>query len=285
MARRFTTLSTRLVSAGRVASTGFAPADHVSLSPADTSLVAVTPDGRLLKRPAAGGPAEDIAVIDRYDAAIYHPSGKAMVVVGQGEGENGGGGYGIYLADTNGAVQLTLAAAETSRHIESLAWTDDGHLVFAARHADRWDLHSLDLATGTIATLASTPAADQPVTNVVTSSFAGGGIAWQEGACGPGQVPATKMRIAGQLVALPPALGTAVPVGWLPDAPLVLLQRPAPCGGVKGEATKARSAGDVYTVRGSTVTKIASGAVDATVRVAHPTPPPLPTSIPSDAPI
>ena len=34
-----------------------------------------------------------------------------------------------------------------------------------------------------------------------------------------------------------------------------------------------------------TVTKIATGAVDATVRVAHPTPPPLPTSIPSDAPI
>ncbi|HEY4410043.1 MAG TPA: hypothetical protein VGO87_09180 [Acidimicrobiia bacterium] len=276
---------TRLVSVDRAASTGFAAADHVSISPADTSLLAVTTEGRLTKRPVAGGAAEDISVFGSYDAAVYHPSGQAMVVVGQGEGENGGGGYGIYLADTNGAIQLTLAAAETSRHIDSLAWTDDGRLVFAAQHADRWDLHSLDLATGTITTLASTTGPDQPITNVVTSPFAGGGIAWQEGACGPGRTPVTKLRLAGELIALPPALDSAVPVGWLPDASLVLLQRSAPCGGGTAKPATARSAGDVYTVRGPTVTKVATGATDATVRVAHPAPPPLPTHIPSDAPI
>jgi len=276
---------TRLVSAGKAAPTGFTPADHVSLSPAGVSLLAVTAQGGLMKRPAAGGPAEDIAVISGYDAAIYHPSGQAMVVVGQGDGENGSGGYGIYLADNNGAIQQTLAAAETSHHIGSLAWTDEGHLIFAAQHADRWDLHSLDLAAGTITTLASTTAPDQPITGVVTSPFAGGGIAWQEGACAPGRAPLTKMRLAGQLLALPPALATATPVGWLSDATLVLMQRPTPCGGGIGKSAAARSAGDVYTVRGTTVTKVATGAVDATVRVVHPTPPPLPTNIPSDAPI
>ena len=278
--------STRLVSAARVAATGFAPADHVVVSPADTSLLAVTADGRLEKRPEAGGPADDISVISGYDAAIYHPSGKGIVVVGQGDGENGSDGYGIYLADTNGAIQVTLAAAETSRHIESLAWTDDGDLVFAAQHADRWDLHRLDLSTGTLTTLASTGGPDQAINNVVTSPFAGGGIAWQEGACGPGgRAPVTKMRLAGQLIALPPTLDGAVPVGWLPDATLVMLARPAPCGGGTGATAKSRAAGDVYTVRGPTVTKIVSGATDASVRVAHPAAPPLPATIPSDAPI
>jgi hypothetical protein len=276
---------TRLVSPGRSAPTGFTPADHVSLSPAGTSLLAVTPDGRLMKRPTAGGAAEDIGVINSYDAALYHPSGQAMVVAGYGDGENASGGYGIYLADTTGALQGTLAAAETSRHIDSLAWTDDGHLIFAGQHTDRWDLHSLDLAAGTITTLASTTAPDQPITGVVTSPFAGGGIAWQEGTCASGRPPLTKMRLAGQLLALPGALATAVPVGWLGDATLVLLQRPGPCDAGIGKGAAASSAGDIYTVRGTTVTKVATGATDATVRVVHPTPPPLPTNIPSDAPI
>jgi hypothetical protein len=276
---------TRLVSAGPASPTGFTPADHVSLSPAGTSLLAVTPDGRLMKRPTAAGPAEDIGVINSYDAALYHPSGQAMVVAGYGDGENASGGYGIYLADTTGALQGTLAAAETSRHIDSLAWTDDGHLIFAGQHTDRWDLHSLDLAAGTITTLASTTAPDQPITGVVTSPFAGGGIAWQEGTCAPGQPLLTKMRLAGQLLALPAALATAVPVGWLGDATLVLMQRPGPCDAGIGKGAAASSAGDIYTVRGTTVTKVATGATDATVRVVHPTPPPLPTNIPSAAPI
>jgi hypothetical protein len=93
------------------------------------------------------------------------------------------------------------------------------------------------------------------------------------------------MRVAGQLLALPAALATAVPVGWLGDATLVLMQRPGPCDAGIGKGAAASSAGDIYTVRGTTVTKIATGATDATVRVVHPTPPPLPTNIPSAAPI
>jgi hypothetical protein len=269
---------TRTLRADGSSSTGYRDTDQVVWSPAGTSLLAVTGDGRLLKRPATGGPAQDMTFLNRYDTAVYHPSGRAIVAVGDGDSE---AGYGIYLADTTGALQATLADGETTHHIDALAWTSDGQLVFTAEHPNRWDLHRLDLTTGQLTTLASTLSPDEPITDVVTSPFPGGGIAWREGRCAAdGPPPVTKMVLAGQPIRLPATLASAVPIGWLPDDGLVFLHesscttRPTPT-----------SAGDVYVFRSGISTTVASGATGATVRAALPPPPLLPASIPSDAPV
>jgi hypothetical protein len=258
--------------------TGFGAGARVVLSPAGTSLVAVTVDGRLVKRPAAGGPETDMTVLDRYDSVVYHPGGQAIVAVGDGDSDQG---YGIYLADSTGAVQATLAAAETTRDIGSLAWTHDGALLFVARHADRTDLHRLDLASGELTTLASTAGADQPITDVVTSPFPDGGVSWRQGRCGAGPGLATRLTIAGEPVAVPDSLSSAAPVGWLPGAALVLVRDNDPC-----RPDRSRPAGgDVYVLRAGQVTRVAQAVAGASVRVAHPVPPPLPENVPSDAPI
>ena len=254
--------------------TGFAHGDQLAWSPVGKSLLAVTPTGDLLREPAEGGKPQDLTFLNRHEATIYHPSGRAIVSVGWGNE-----GYGIYLADTTGKLQATLAEGHTARHIGPLAWTNNADLVFAAQHDDRWDLHRLELGgAGQLTTLASTPGPNQPITDLAASPFSDGGVAWRQGDCANATL-ATKVLQAGHLLSIPPEVATATPTGWLPDGTLIL-QR-SPCH----DTHRAGSASVIYAFKDSHATPMRSVPGQATVRVALPPGPELPSSIASAGPI
>jgi len=252
--------------------TGFTGVDQVAWSrPAGSSLLAVTPGGALIKRPTSGGPARDITFLNRHESAIYHPGGQAIVSVGFLDG------YGIYLADNTGKPLATLARSETARHIGPLTWTAEGDLVFAAQHDDRWDIHRLVLATGRLSTLGSTGTATAAITDLVASPFASGDVAWRQRDCDAGTASTTVFE-GGNRVALPPAVGAATPLGWLPGGALELQRPRSICGPGGGR-------GDVYTFNHGTAIRLGVASRGVALRVALPPGPRLPATLPSDAPI
>jgi hypothetical protein len=250
----------------------FPGAREVAWSPTGRSLLAVSADGRLFKRPVDGGAPKEVTFLNRHDSALYHPGGRAIVSVG-----DGGNGYGIYLADATGKLLVALAAAETAHHLGPLAWRASGDLVFAAEHEDRWDLHELHLATGALQTLASTAGPADRIDTVVASPFPDSGVAWREADCTASRTAARVLSTGG--TPLPAEVAAARPAAWLPDGPLILSQADRPCTAV--HATDATT----YSFKDGRATRVASVSGVPAVRVAVPPGPALPSTIPSDAPI
>jgi hypothetical protein len=255
---------------------GLPAVDQLTWSPAGRSLLAVTPTGALIRKRAGVDKPQDITFLNRHETATYHPSGRAIVSVGEGNE-----GYGLYLADTDGKVLASLVEGETARHIGPLAWTENGDLVFAAQHDDRWDLHRLELGgAGRLTTLASTPSPNQPISDVVASVAPGAGIAWRQGDCADG-ILATHVLQRGRSLALSPEVATARPAGWLPDGTLVLQTT----GGTCRDAPRTIGEGDIYAVKDGHTTRIGSIPGRAAVRVALSPGPELPSPIASAGPI
>jgi hypothetical protein len=256
--------------------TGFTDKDQLTWSPAGRSLLAVTPKGELLREPSAGGKPEDLTFLNRHETTLYHPSGRAIVSVGDGTE-----GYGIYLADTTGHLLATLAEGHTARHIGPLAWTANGDLLFAAQHDDRWDLHRLQLGgAGALTTVASTPSTNQPIGDLVASPFPDGGVAWRQGDCTHATLT-TKVLRNSQPVPLPPELATATPTDWLADGTLVLQTDTPTCP----PTHRARPRGTVYAFKDGHPTPVASTPSEAAVRIVLPPGPDLPSAIASAGPI
>ena len=253
--------------------TAFAAGDQVGWSrPTGRAALAVTAAGRLVKRTGGTGPPEDVTFLERHESALYHPAGRAIVSVGTDRD----GGYGLYLADNRGQLIAPLARGESARRIGPIGWTVSGALAFAAEHDDRWELHRLELGGEELTTVATTDSGDERIVGLAASTFAGGGLAWREDDCTVGP-SATRVNRGGRSLTLPAGVDSALPVGWLPDGTLVLADRPAACAAPTGPA-------DLLALRDGRVTKLASGAYDAAVRVVLPPGPDLPAAIRSTAP-
>jgi hypothetical protein len=103
-------------------------------------------------------------------------------------------------------------------------------------------------------------------------------VAWRQGDCANATL-ATKVLQDGHLLSIPPEVAAATPTGWLPDGTLVL-QR-SPCH----DTHRAGAGSVIYAFKDSHATPMRSVAGQATVRVALPPGPELPSSIASAGPI
>jgi hypothetical protein len=131
-------------------SAGVGPLATAILSrPNGTSVLAVGNDHHLRKHPIAGGPFTDISFLARTDEAIYHPGGRFIAAVGVDKN----GGYGISIANNVGKDPRKLADGESAKRIFSLAFSQDGELLwFIADHGDHVDVHLLVIRTGELTT-------------------------------------------------------------------------------------------------------------------------------------
>lgn len=232
--------------------------------PTGRSIVYVS-EGRLMKVDAFGREPFDISFLADHDEVVYHPAGTHIAVTGTADD----GTYGLWLATNVGEGPHLLAIGEDARRIFSLGFAHDGTtLYYAAKHANRYDVHSLRLAlqdeTGTTrdAELGTLDSADTEMGDVVVSEFADGRIAYSVGSCQEG----TRTRVwdgsvtelGGELAEL-----STEPVGWLPNGELLVLARRTGCDGE----------GTLFTWLPAETTRVVSGISAAGVRAALPPPP------------
>lgn len=222
---------------------------------------------RLRKYEAGAGDARDITFVERPVEALYHPAGRSIVASG-----TQGGRPAVVIADNLGRDPKVLAAGETASGFSSLAFTASNALLFVGHHDGAQHLHRLELASGTLTTVA-TEAAPGQLGDVTTSAFPGGGVAWTRGAGGCDLVVEQDARfvdVAGTPVA------SARPVGWLPDRSLVVTTG---CGDPSG-------VGDVYVVAAGAPPRLLASKVAGAVAVRAVLPPPAepPAAVPDQAP-
>jgi hypothetical protein len=227
--------------------------------PTGTSVISVTGAGRLVKTPASGdGAPADISFLARHDEAVYHPSGTHIVSTGKGAG-----GYGIYIANNEGGNQQQLAVSEAARRVYDLAMSHDGKTLFyAAEHRQRFDLHSLSLkelskGAGTTGRLRRLFTGDDEITDIHVSEFSTEPLIAFRSGC-----RAYVDSEEGETAILEDE-GFSRPVGWLPDATLVVILSGNECDGP----------GDLYAYTNGGATLLVEDVDAAAIRAVLPPPP------------
>ena len=202
--------------------------------PTGTSVVYITKDGHLEKRPSFGGPPTDISFLDRHEAVAYHPAGTHIVVSGRKADEEG-----LFLATNVGTKPQLLARGEDTPSIHGMEFSHDGRsLYFLASHDHSKHLHRLSLEPngarrGTVRELGlETLARSRADITPPTISPWSGQVAWAEGECSSG-IPASLQIPGNDRLIVTPELRTLSlgPVGWLPNGNLVVVAyTPGHCG-------------------------------------------------------
>ena len=199
--------------------------------PEGTRTFAATFDGKLKKRGLRDAAPEEISFLKFHESSVYHPAGRAVVSVGTAID----GTYGLFLADNNGLGARPIAIGETARKLTEPVWDSRGdNLFFIAEHPGApatWHVHSLSFPSLGLGVLYETT---QPLSDLVASTDAQGGVAVREGGCDPSG--ATEILRSGNLDAL--SIGDAVPVfanmatkpvGFLDPSTLVIEAFPKGC--------------------------------------------------------
>lgn len=236
--------------------------------PSGTSVLAITAEGRLLKKELATGTERDISFMARHESAVYHPAGRHIVSSGRDITDS----PALVIADNLGQDPRPILEVEEATAIGNPAFTASGALLYTAVHADRVDLHRLVLGEDQFSTVASAPKPGT-IDHVVTSPFEGGGVAWTEGTCSATQSPtlrATRNSAFLDLKGTPAEFAT--PVGWLPDGSLAVLTTCQP--GAEGTLLR---------ISGSEVEQVATDTASAAVRAVLPPPPPPPANLPAQS--
>lgn len=236
--------------------------------PNGTSVVYVATDGRLMKRPSAGGPADDISFLQRHDDVAYHPAGTHIATTGV----TTKGTYGLFLATNVGTGRRLLARGERARLITGLRFSDDGqYLYYTARHGPgNWHLHRLGIgADRSFVTLDDGRSGFE----YTVSPRSARTIAWfSVGDCAEGEAGKFHARGPGTSGLDIPAELRATdlrPVGWLPGRELVVASSPVSCS-----TTAAR---DVYVLGDhEPILIVEEVGASAAVRTKVPPPPPPP---------
>ncbi len=173
-------------------------------------------EGRLWKRPAGGGSAEDISFLARHDEVTYHPAGTHIAIVG----EDAGGRYGIFLATNLGTDARLLAEGETARGIGELTFDRWGSsLFFVADHGDVHHVHELAVvheADADRETLEILHESSEELASLVVAPFDTRHITFRDGPCAGAST--TRRIFRGRTFDVGDAFAgrSTVPVGWVP---------------------------------------------------------------------
>jgi hypothetical protein len=264
-------LGHRALSKGLVETTSLAPRSSRPLwsRPNGTSVVYITPDGRLMKRSSFGGAATDISFLARHDDVTYHPAGEHIATTGLAHD----GSYGLYLATNVGTEEKLLARGEAAKFITDLSFAANGQeLFYEARHGPKnWHLHRLTIGKNAVL--------DTLATNELGFDYAvshydefGASVAWTSiGDCAAGQ-PDRLHANYGKGFDIPDELKETLlrPIAWLPSGDLIFSSRPVGCD--------RDAAQDVYVLgrRNGPRLLIEDVGITAAVRAALPPPPPPP---------
>lgn len=231
-------------------------------------------NGKLMKRELGKAPIA-ITFLEAHEQTIYHPAGLHIVSTGR-NGEDAV----VHIATNRGEASSVLVRDETARRIYAPAFTASGALLFFADHGSYTELHRLDIDEGNLATVAKEDA-PAGMNHLVASPFEGGGVAWAQGPCDP--VAGSQLLRAQRGGKYLGTAGTAVergqPVGWTPDAGLIVMV-PGSCGG----GNRAPKPQVLYRYKDGTAIEVARGVQAAAVRAVVPPPPAPPKTIPQQAP-
>lgn len=234
-------------------------------------------DGRLHKRELGKGPTE-ITFLDGHGDTVYHPAGGHIVSTGRGEGRSV-----LHIADNVGQGSQDLVQNETANLIYNPVFTASGALLFVADHGEYTELHRLEIDESNLTTVVREDMPDG-IADVVTSPFAGGGVAWSQGACdvakGGRRLRAERGGAFFKTEGTPVERGQ--PVGWTPDGAVVVVT-PGVCD-AEGETDPGEVERVLYRVKDGTATEVARGVQAAAVRAVLPPPPAPPKRIPQQAP-
>lgn len=206
--------------------------------PTGKSILAVTADGRLLKRRTIAPEGVDVSFLRRHDEATYHPAGLHIISVGVDDD----GTRGLFMATNQGKDVKQLVIGEDARRVYSVVAHSSGATVmFVADHGSYRDVHLLHLDSLELSTLYKTN--DQVVGIVEPAGEGPDAIAVQLGSC-DGRTSAVVVHVDTNdidRVAEPAAGGSIQPVGWLPGDELAVVVRKRGCEG----------SGDLYIARRS----------------------------------
>ena len=248
----------------------FERAKDVSWSrPEGKSVLAITEDGRLLKRRTIEERATDVSFLDRHDEAVYHPAGRHIVSVG----ENDASSYGIFIATNEGKDVKQLAIGESAKRIYSLSVDVSGtEMLYAADHGSYREIHILGLEQSVLDTLLKTK---EQIVGIEASLH--NLVAVELGSCAQG----VKVSVLNDPAAAPTEIGGTLKgksvriVGWLANREVVLLARERGCVG-PADVYVVRPNDDPAAVPYSEPELIAKDVDAAAVRVSAPPPPRAP---------
>lgn len=222
-----------------------------------TGLRFVRADGdRLIKVESDGSGVIDISFLDDHGAAVYHPDGMHLAVAGRGTAiaewwdgtelvteewtQNG-----LFLVNNDGTGEQVWIDTVDARIDEVMFSADGTRLTFIADHGGMWHIHSFDLPELIFETndgqrilsalpedpMVLAPQYESPVRlhGAVIDPYQPERLAVAEGSCDAGSTVEVIDLTAGGYPTPVAADLNAVPVGFVGDSTLAILERDTDC--------------------------------------------------------